>query len=82
MIRTLLLPATMETASFEASSGRQRIEMSALLSMSSRIAALRRSASGMDSSSISRRPARRVRICRPVVPCSPSMKIFAVMSLS
>ena len=34
---------------------------------------------GIDISAISLRPARRSRICNPVVPCSPSMKIFAAM---
>ncbi|MCY1243440.1 hypothetical protein D9M72_564550 [compost metagenome] len=79
MMRTLLLPETIETASRDASSGRHRMAMSASFRRSSRIVALRRSASGMESSSRSLRPAMRVRICNPVVPCSPSMKIFGFM---
>jgi hypothetical protein len=67
------------TASLAASSGRQRITASAPFSMSRRAEASLRSAGSMEISSRSRRLSSRWRICRPVVPASPSMKTLGAM---
>src|ERR1700750_1020305 len=68
------------TASFAASSGRQRITASAPFSISARAAASLRRAGSIETSSMSPRFSRRWRICRPVVPASPSMKTVGFMT--
>ncbi|MDT4865023.1 hypothetical protein FQZ97_998030 [compost metagenome] len=73
-----LMPSIMATDSMAASSCRQRMTRSAC-AMRSRLASgsLRRSGA-MLSNSIAGMPCKRSRICRPVVPASPSMKILAM----
>src|SRR5690606_12043274 len=68
-----------DTASRAASSGKHRITASTLLSSRLRSAASLRLAGSMETSSRSRRPSRRSRICRPVVPASPSMKTLETL---
>ncbi|OWK18532.1 hypothetical protein AJ88_06415 [Mesorhizobium amorphae CCBAU 01583] len=65
-----------ETLSLAAASGRHRIATSAALRNSARAAVSLRRSVGIEMISRSPRSASSALICSPVVPCSPSMKIF------
>ena len=68
-----------ETLSRAASSGRHRMATSAALRNSARACGSLRRSTGAEMISMSSRPDSRDLICRPVVPCSPSMKTFGFM---
>src|SRR5437879_1845944 len=74
-----LLDCTSDTASRAASSGRQSTTASTPFSNSARASGSLRRAGSMEITSRSLRRASRSRICRPVVPASPSMKIVWVI---
>src|SRR5258708_14365204 len=77
-----LLDWTSDTASRAAPSGRQSTTASTPFSSSARAVGSLRRAGSMETTFRSRRSASRCRICRPVVPASPSMKIVWVMDLA
>ena len=70
------------TVSLAASSGRHKIAMSTEARMSRFAAASLRVSGGSETSEMSARPESRSRISSPVVPASPSMKIFVFVVMA
>ena len=81
MTRVFEAGSIIATASFAASSGRQRMATSTEFRSSRRAAGSLRRSGSIDTSVTSERFCNRSRIWRPVVPASPSMKMLVMRRL-